>query len=239
MKSKFHFLIYIFVLITTNSACTTTYPRVEQDLKDYDHKIEKMNKDFSVTPENTDSIEWVKSKLDHMFEIDQYMRNYWSTPIEKDYSVDERNQFNQEFFKRNNKLDSQNTADTKMLLKKYEWFKISVFGEKADNQGWLLVQHADLDVEFQKQVLTILERLYPLQETKPANYAYLFDRVAISSNDPKNRKPQRYGTQGQCVGPGQWEPWPIEDEKNVDKRRKSMGLRTMAEYKALFKDICH
>jgi hypothetical protein len=50
--------------------------------------------------------------------------------------------------------------------------------------------------------------------------------------------PQRYGTQGQCVGAGQWEPLPIEDEKNVDKRRKEVGLPTMAEYKQNFKEIC-
>lgn len=236
MKSMFRSLVVLFLLLS--GACVSKSPRVEQDLMDYDRHIEQLNKNFSAIPENMESIDWVKAKLNHMFEIDQYMRNYWSLPITNKYSVEEKNQFNEEFLKRNNKLDAQNTADTKNLLKKYEWFKISIFGHEADNQGWLIVQHADLDNKFQKEVLARLEKLYPIQETKPANYAYLFDRVASSFNDPSHRKPQRYGTQGQCVGPGQWEPWPIEDEAHVDKRRAVMGLNTMAEYKAVFKDIC-
>lgn len=38
-----------------------------------------MNKDFHTIPENIDSIDWVKTKLNHMYEVDQYMRNYWNT----------------------------------------------------------------------------------------------------------------------------------------------------------------
>lgn len=84
----------------------------------------------------------------------------------------------------------------------------------------------------------MLSKLYKSKETNPANYAYLWDRVASSFNDITKRKPQRYGTQGQCVGPGKWEPLPMEDEKNINKRRKEVGLPTREEYKKNFKDIC-
>jgi hypothetical protein len=41
-----------------------------------------------------------------------------------------------------------------------------------------------------------------------------------------DNKPQRYGTQLD-VG---FKPMPIEDEKNVDKRRAAVGLSPLVEY---------
>ncbi len=102
-----------------------------------------------------------------------------------------------------------------------------------------MVQHADKDIEFQKSVLKILENLFPLGETNPGNYAYLYDRVATVPLDPSKRILQRYGTQGQCVGPGKWEPFPIEEPNKVDERRRAVGLITMEEYKKMFEEICH
>jgi len=116
---------------------------------------------------------------------------------------------------------------------------VSVFGTQADKDAWLLVQHADRDSAFQNQVLSILEKLYPSGETNPANYAYLFDRVAVSWGDPTQTKPQRYGTQGKCTGPGSWAPLPAEDPQNLDNRRKEVGLGTEAEYILRFKNLCH
>ncbi|MNL37149.1 hypothetical protein D3C87_1592760 [compost metagenome] len=136
------------------------------------------------------------------------------------------------------KIDFENTEDLKPLLQIYSWFTISEFGRKTDINAWLLVQHADHDPDFQKSVLPTLEKLYPLKETRADNYAYLFDRVAASWNDPSKRKLQRYGTQGMCVGPGTWAPLPVEDEVNLDKRRASVGLGPEADYIAIFKDKC-
>ena len=58
-------------------------------------------------------------------------------------------------------------------------------------------------------------------EVAAADYAYLYDRIAVAEN-----REQLYGTQ--FNGP---EPFPIEDELNVDARRKAIGLSTLAEYK--------
>lgn len=118
-------------------------------------------------------------------------------------------------------------------MKIYPWFTISEFGAVTDSNAWLIVQHADLDTAFQKQVLSKLKQLYPKGETNRHNYAYLDDRDAVAE-----KRLQLYGTQGICVGPGKWEPHPIEDFSNVDKRRAEMELGTMAEYIAVFKDIC-
>ena len=101
-----------------------------------------------------------------------------------------------------------------------------------------MTQHADHDVTFQKEILEILVDLWPQKETKPSNYAYLFDRVAASWQDPAKRVPQRYGTQGMCVGKGLWKPIPIEDSNKVDERRAELGLPPLKEYIKGFKDIC-
>jgi hypothetical protein len=237
MKSSIIFLIS--VILVTNTACASSYSRVDNDIAAYDQAVIKMKSDFSSQPVESKNKTWVQLKIENMVQVDQYMRNFWSTPFINLYSADEKAEFNKQFSLKSFAVDSENTSDLKELLKIYNWFKISEFGERTDNQAWLLVQHADQDHEFQESILKILETLWPLGETKPSNYAYLYDRVASSFGDPNKRKSQRYGTQGHCIGPGLWEPWPMENPEKVDELRKSVGLGSMEEYKKVFKDICH
>jgi hypothetical protein len=189
---------------------------------------------------NFDLTNWVKAKLQHMVDVDQYMRKFMmNVPFEKGFTDAEKEYFHKVSTPRFKKIDDENTAELKSLLKSHRWFTISKFGKVTDNNAWLLVQHADDQPEFQKEVLAILESLYRSKETKPQNYAYLFDRIAASFSDVKLRKFQRYGTQGSCTGPGTWAPLPMEEPASVDVRRAEVGLGPMAEYIAMFKDICH
>ncbi len=220
-------------------ATASDFPRVDADLKIYDDTVLAKNVAFSKVPVNPHDKNWVKLKLSHMVDVDQYMRGYSDTPFKHSYSKEETDYFQTLFGSRWSEMDSQNTNDVKKLLEIYSWFTVTSFGGEADRDAWLLVQHADHDPEFQKQVLTILDKLYITGETNPSNYAYLWDRVAASWSDTSQRKPQRYGTQGTCTGPGTWEPLPVEDPSNLDTRRRSVGLGPEAEYIALFKDLCH
>jgi hypothetical protein len=45
-----------------------------------------------------------------------------------------------------------------------------------------------------------------------------------------DKEKQVYGTQFRRVG-GKMEPYPIEDEPNVGRRRRAVGLGTLAEYR--------
>jgi hypothetical protein len=129
-------------------------------------------------------------------------------------------------------IDQDNTAWLKAALARRGWPLISRDGKDADNQAWLLVQHADMDPAWQAQVLAQLTDLAPKGETNVKNYAYLFDRVAM-----KHGGPQRYGTQGHCVGAGKWSPF--DDEPgDLDARRATVGLPSEADYIAVFKTIC-
>lgn len=228
----------LFLLATHSFALQSDCGRVNDDLKVYDQHVADLNSVFDKIPVDPNNKDWAKKKLAHMVEVDQYMRNYSNTPFEHQYSEPEKQCFAKEFGIRWALVDSKNTADLKDLLKIYEWFKISEFDAQTDQNAWLLVQHADADPDFQKSVLTILTKLYP-KETSGRNYAYLYDRVAASWNDPKKQTPQRYGTQGMCKGPSQWEPIPIEDPTNLDKRRAEVGLGTEAEYMEQVKTLCH
>lgn len=219
---------------TANSeARDALFSRVDSDVADFDKTVAMMQAEFAQIPSDPHDKDWVKQKLQHMFDVDQFWRNA-DIPFQHKYSKDETEYGRKQFVPRFKAIDAANTSDLKELLKIYGWFKISEFGKSSDQNAWLLVQHADEDVAFQKEVLQKLEALYPEAETSPRNYAYLFDRVASHE-----KRSQRYGTQGRCVGPGKWEPHTIENPDRVEERRKAVGLAPLDDYKNGFIDICH
>jgi hypothetical protein len=213
------------------------FPRVDEDIAAYNQHIAQLEQEFAKRPPAPKDKEWVKAKLRYMADVDQYTRRMSEVPVRRKYTDEELRQFNQHVPYAT--VDRQNTADLKELLKIYPWFTISEFGWEADKNAWLLAQHADHDVLFQRQVLSVLEPLAAKGETNPQFFAYLYDRVASSFQNPADRTPQRYGTQGMCSGPGTWEPLPVEEPEKLDERRATVGLPPMAEYKKGFANICH
>src|SRR5215475_3850127 len=123
-------------------------------------------------------------------------------------------------------VDVRNTARLKEVIAKHGWPGKSLVGEDGAFAAWLLVQHADADAAFQKQCLELMKPLLEKGEVNKRNYAYLTDRVLVAE-----KKPQLYGTQFNSKD-GEFIPFPIEDEANVDKRRQAMGLEPLAEYKS-------
>jgi hypothetical protein len=122
-------------------------------------------------------------------------------------------------------VDVDNTRWLRSRIASQGWFKISTSGVDADRAAFLLVQHADRSPDFQSEVLSMLEPLVATGETKPSNFAYLFDRVSVANN-----RPQRYGTQGRCLATG-WAPVVgIEDVDGLDKRRLAVGLPPHQDY---------
>lgn len=122
--------------------------------------------------------------------------------------------------------DSVNRAEAKAILKQYGWPKLSDIGKDGQNNFWLLVQHADDDVLFQKNALDSMEKLRDTKEINLENYAFLYDRVLCNLNYR-----QVYGTQvnwsehGEATG---FRRIFIEDE--VDARRKDLGLLPLSIY---------
>ena len=121
--------------------------------------------------------------------------------------------------------DAAHTAKLKALLERHGWPRLDVFPPQSDENAWLIVQHADLDLPFQKRVLALLEPMTKNGGTDPGRYAYLYDRVATNEN-----RPQRYGTQGDCVSLGHWAPGLRETPEKTDALRRAIGLEPLADY---------
>ncbi|HET8725301.1 MAG TPA: DUF6624 domain-containing protein [Anaeromyxobacteraceae bacterium] len=132
-----------------------------------------------------------------------------------------------EDFARLTAADEKSTARMKQVVKAHGWPGKSLVGDDGATRAWLLVQHADRDVAFQKECLVLLEQAVKSGEASGIHLAYLADRVATA----EDRK-QVYGTQF-----GDGEPLPIEDEAHVDERRKAIGLAPLAEYRKEMQEL--
>ena len=206
-----------------------------RDLAAFDAELAQREAVFAAEHVSDDTKEGAKRILAHLWDLDQFSRKAWSLPHEHGYSgTDAEKAFIAAFQPRQKRVDDTNLRTFKRLLDHWGWFDRRVWENDADQQAWLLTQHADDDLPFQKRVLSLLEPLVPSGGTDPSNFAYLWDRVAVNDHHP-----QRFGTQGFCTGPGTWKPRPIEDPVHVDERRKAMGLQPLADYIASFKGICH
>jgi len=112
----------------------------------------------------------------------------------------------------------------KELIAEHGWPTKSMVGGDGTRSAWLLVQHADHDLPFQRKCLALMEGLKDTGEVSSGDLAYLTDRVRVNAGEP-----QVYGTQFHIVE-GVRQPQPITDREQVDERRKSMGLSTLQEY---------
>ncbi|NRA67002.1 MAG: hypothetical protein HRU19_21110 [Pseudobacteriovorax sp.] len=210
----------------------------DQALSSFDDALRQMRLEHSLKRRGLTGDALKNLELEHMTAEDQYMRGYGVIQHTRFYTEQGKSHFNRQWLLRFRAVDTLNTARLKQILSEIGWFSISRFGEKADKQAWLIVQHADHDPSFQRKIIRRLEQLLKQKDTNPSNFAYLYDRIAASWNDLSKQKPQRFGTQGRCVGPGAWEPIALENPEKIDEIRKSVGLGTLAAYKAMFKEIC-
>lgn len=130
----------------------------------------------------------------------------------------------------NKRIDTKNTEKLKKIIKKYGWPTISIVGKKASKNAWLLVQHADHDIKFQKKCLKLMENIYKVNPNliNKINIAYLKDRILVGEG-----KKQLFGTQFYTNKKGVFGFRPIRDIKNLDKIRKEYELPPFREYKKL------
>ncbi len=130
-----------------------------------------------------------------------------------------------------NTLDARNTKRMKEIVAEIGWPTISKVGKDISNDAWLLVQHADHDLAFQKQCLEMMKQ-QPKVDVDSSNIAYLEDRIRVHEG-----RPQLYGTQFFSEKMGDpMIPRPIEDPNNLDARRKAAGLEPFSEYEKHYKD---
>ncbi|WP_231460395.1 DUF6624 domain-containing protein [Pedobacter sp. Leaf132] len=165
-------------------------------------------------------------KISAMFEEDQK----WRTEYNK-INFDEKSDFNENTI--NKKLaetDSINLQLAKEIINKYGFPGYSLVGSEGSNKFWSIIQHCDDDLAFQKKVLLLMDNEVKRKNASASNNAMLRDRVLVSEG-----KKQIYGTQVRYnAALKKSQPFPIENPDQVDSRRKSVGLSTLAEYLKLF-----
>ena len=124
-------------------------------------------------------------------------------------------------------IDKKNTSVLKTIIKKIGFPTIKMVGTKASKGAWLIVQHADKDLSFQKQVLKQLRMLYEKNPKSICNLAipYLTDRVLVNSH-----KKQIYGSQLHLLKNGKLVVQPIQNKKQVNILRAKWDLQPIEEY---------
>ncbi len=175
-------------------------------------------------PGNLDDRAWVTRVLHDMAEVDQLVRLRWNWPIEQKLDKPETDYFMVSMVYLALDVDARNLAVLRRLVARHGWFAARDWGKATEEDAWLLVQHADTDPGFQREMLTLMEPLVATKDVDPEGYALLFDRVARAEG-----RLQRYGTQGECKD-HRWIPFPVEDPPQLDRLRAQVGLSPMVEY---------
>ena len=97
-------------------------------------------------------------------------------------------------------------------------------GPEGAEAAWLIVQHAIAQPTLQRRALDALRAAVARGEAPALHAAMLDDRIRIFEG-----RSQRYGTQFDWNVSGELSPLPIEDPGSVDERRRTVGLRPLAE----------
>jgi hypothetical protein len=125
--------------------------------------------------------------------------------------------------------DSINLIKVSSILDKYGWLGSETIGDRGNITLFLVIQHAE-SLKVQEKYLPLMRVAVKDGKAKGSNLALLEDRVALGEG-----KKQMYGSQVvQDSKTGKYSFSPIEDEPNVDSRRKEVGLGPLKEYARYF-----
>ena len=123
--------------------------------------------------------------------------------------------------------DSVNSVRVIEIIKEYGYPGKSLVGEQTASAAFLVIQHADLDV--QEENLPILSAAADKGEVRWSSIALLIDRVEM-----RNNRRQIYGSQVSRDSTGQSFFFEIQKPYTVDSLRATKGLGPLSEYAERF-----
>ena len=155
----------------------------------------------------------LREELLALAEADQAFRRGWSSLSQAEIRVEMEH-------------EHARAARAAEIVSAHGWPGRSLVGDEGASAVWLLIQHADHDVELQERCLELMRDAVRLGETSVTELAYLTDRVCVNRG-----RLQVYGTQFSGSG-DDYDVRPIEDREHLDERRAAVGLEPFAEYEA-------
>jgi hypothetical protein len=120
--------------------------------------------------------------------------------------------------------DSANLQRLKHIVNQDGFPTAEMVGLDGVSAAWLLTIHAGSDPDFQEKVLKLTSDHVRRGEVRSDQVAMLTDDLLAGRG-----KPQRYGTNFE-LRDGELIPAPMEDEANVDRLRRAVGLGSLANY---------
>lgn len=162
-------------------------------------------------PAATDS-----ERLERMGAIDQSWRRYMGELRFEGLSAEEIKASYAAIVARTEPIDQRHRDQVMAMLPEKGWFSFSAYGHKAAEAAFHIINHSDLETRL--QVLPALERMAAAGEADPADFATMYDRV-----QKQQGRPQRYGTQFDCV---EHRPvlYQLEDPARVEEFRRQMNF---------------
>ena len=158
--------------------------------------------------------------LDKIYFDDQSNRNQIRSKEEK-YGRDSKEM--RAFWQTILKKDSINLIKVSNILDTKGWPSKKKIGTRGASTIFLVIQHANQDTKL--KYLSMITKAVENDELSKRQYAMFYDRLVLGQG-----RRQVYGTQ-LAMSKESKKPYvlPLEDVKNVDKRRAKMGLNSMQE----------
>jgi len=123
-------------------------------------------------------------------------------------------------------IDSCNQVQVIAIIERYGWLGMSRIGEH-NRVLFAVIQHADSAI--QEKYFPLLQQSVAEGESRASDMALMQDRILM-----RRGKKQIYGSQVVFDKSGNQVFYPIEDEKNVNIRRKQVGLEPLETYAKYF-----
>ena len=134
------------------------------------------------------------------------------------------------FVKISEEIDKSHTKRLNEIVNTYGVPDAKLVGKNGLEAYYLLLQHSN-DPKLKEKSLKGMEVAFKAKQLSPADYANFTDRLLVNLG-----KPQVYGANFDLKD-GKMVMSPTKDIKNLDKRRKSIGLPPIAEYMKMLEEV--
>ena len=84
------------------------------------------------------------------------------------------------------RIDVANTDRLRAIIAKHGWPGRALVGDEGAEAAWLIAQHADRQLDFQREALALLDRAVHSGDAPASHLAYLTDRVRMNEGRPRS-----------------------------------------------------